>query len=127
MIALVWNCRGLGRPSAVRSLKAFIRTHRPSLLFLSELHTSSTQKIQNICTAMGFAHMEFVPAIGRSGGLVLCWKPEVALRIVLANGMLISGIIHSPSLNLDWQFTGVYGPPIPTMRPLLWDQLRELD
>lgn len=72
MLALVWNCRGLGRPEAIRSLRVFVKTHKPSLLFVSELHTASSQKIQRICSSLGYGNVEFVPAIRRVGGLLLC-------------------------------------------------------
>lgn len=127
MIALVWNCRGLGWPSAVLSLKGFVRTHRPSVLFLSEVHTSPTLKIQKLCKSLGYDHLEFVSALGRSSGLVLFWLNVVNMRIVVANNSMISGIICSSVPNMEWQFTGVYGPPVPTLRPLFWDQLKVIE
>jgi exonuclease III len=36
MKILSWNCRGLGKPSAVRDLRQLIKTHQPDLIFLSE-------------------------------------------------------------------------------------------
>ncbi|GLT64575.1 hypothetical protein SLA2020_370600 [Shorea laevis] len=36
MKLLAWNCRGLPRPSAIRSLRSLIRNVNPDILFLSE-------------------------------------------------------------------------------------------
>lgn len=127
MLAIIWNCRGMGRPTAVRSLRAFVKSHKPSLLFLSELHISSPIKIQKLCLSLGFHHLEFVPALGRSGGLVLAWKDHLDFRLLTSNSSLISGLIFMPHLNTTWQVTGVYGPPTPSMRPMFWDQLMAIE
>jgi exonuclease III len=36
MKLLSWNCRGLGKASAVRALRKLILTHRPDMVFLTE-------------------------------------------------------------------------------------------
>jgi exonuclease III len=36
MKILSWNCRGLGKMSAVRALRKLINTHQPDIVFLTE-------------------------------------------------------------------------------------------
>jgi predicted AAA+ superfamily ATPase len=46
MKLLSWNCRGLGKPSAVRALKKLLQSHKPDIVFLTEtkLQTSEIHK-----------------------------------------------------------------------------------
>lgn len=127
MLAIIWNCRCMGRPEVVRSLRVFAKTHKPSLLFLFELRTSSTPKIQNLCYSLGFQHLEFIPAIGRAGGILLTWKDYIDLLVIAQNGSLISGLVFMPQLNITQQYMGFYGPTNPTMRPQFWDQLLDIE
>jgi exonuclease III len=39
---LAWNCRGLTRASAIRSLRVKVRNYSPDVLFLSETKTIAT-------------------------------------------------------------------------------------
>jgi exonuclease III len=36
MKLLSWNCRGLGKPSAIRALKKLLQCHQPSIVYLME-------------------------------------------------------------------------------------------
>jgi exonuclease III len=36
MKLLSWNCRGLGKPSAIRALKKLLQSHQPSIVYLME-------------------------------------------------------------------------------------------
>lgn len=75
----------IGRQAAVRTLQLYVSTHKPHILFISELHTSSLPKVQNICKTTGFDSLEFVPSTGRAGGLALFWKKDIDVRILVAN------------------------------------------
>lgn len=71
MIGLIWNCRGIGRPPAVRILKILIKRHRPHFLFLSKIKCHDDVKIQSLVKCLSFDYFECVPAVGKSGGLLL--------------------------------------------------------
>lgn len=92
---MAWNCRGIGRVAAVRSLQVMIQTHKPSILFLSELKTSSLPKIQKIMSSLGFPNLEFVPSIGAAGGLVLGWKNSVQIQVIVSTAWFINVLILS--------------------------------
>jgi exonuclease III len=36
MKLLSWNCRGLGKPAAVRALRKLTKAHHPDIVFLIE-------------------------------------------------------------------------------------------
>lgn len=48
MICLFWNCRGLGQISTVQALREFCHSHRPTILFLSEVKCSQFDRVKNI-------------------------------------------------------------------------------
>jgi exonuclease III len=43
MKLLSWNCRGLGKPAAVRALKLLTQAHHPDIVFLSETKLLSSE------------------------------------------------------------------------------------
>lgn len=96
MIAFIWNCRRIGRTAAVHTIRVYVNTHKPNIVFISELHSSPLSKIQSLfCSNLGFDKFEFVPAIGRAGGLTMFWKQHIDMRIVVVNDTMISGLIFS--------------------------------
>lgn len=71
MIALIWNCGGLGHSTTVRTLRETIISHRPVIVFLSEVKISDPSKTHSISTTLGFSNSYLVPSRGKSGGLLL--------------------------------------------------------
>lgn len=61
MMAIIWNCRGFGHPSTRRSLRHFIVTHRPNLIFLAEIKCNQPDIIQTFLRNNGFGISEYVP------------------------------------------------------------------
>jgi exonuclease III len=76
MSILSWNCRGLGNPSAIPTLKDLVRTYQPDAMFLCEtlVHANKITEIKN---KLGFDAAFAVDRIGRSGGLALLWKNKI--------------------------------------------------
>lgn len=127
MLALFWNCRGLGCLTVVQPLKMFLKSHNLNDLLILELHTASLPKIQKLFKALGFPNMEFFPAYGRSGGIILCWKDNVDAHIVVVNEFMISCLIFNDSPHKTWQLTGVYGPCQPPRKLEFWNQLLKIE
>lgn len=126
MIILAWNCRGIGHPAAIWTLRVFINTHKLNVLFLSELHTSSPAKIQKLILSIDFPKFELVSYVGCASGRLLCWKSNIDMRIVSANRNIISGIIFSNLPQVQWCLNVVYGPINPSLKPVFWDQLLDI-
>lgn len=125
MIFLLWNYRGLGRPATIRSLREYSLSNRPDVIFLSETKLSDEKRVTTVASILGFTKFHFLPSTGKSGGLLLLWKDNIDINVVVANEFLLNCIF----LNDDrvtgepWQFTFVYGPPVPSLKPLFWDEL----
>lgn len=75
MSFLVWNCRGLAQPRAIRFLKEINSQLRPNLIFLSETFVTE-KKIEGIGKAIHFAGWHVVESQRHGGGLALIWKSE---------------------------------------------------
>lgn len=73
MSVIGWNCQGLGLPCKIQFLKDIIRQEKPVFIFLSET-ISSRQKMEWVCSQLGYEGLLTVEPNGRSGGLALIWK-----------------------------------------------------
>lgn len=126
MIAIFWNCRGLGHASTIRVLQELCNSHRPTLLFLSETKLCNSLQIQSIAHALKFDNSFSVPANGSSGGLAMIWKQELDVQIITSSPNFISLVVLNDPVDQPWFLTVVYGPTIPIFKPTFWDELRRI-
>lgn len=128
MIVLVWNCRGLGRSTAIRSLIELIHSHRPVVLFLSETKIKKIDVAIEAGEKLGYTSMHCVLAVGRSGGLLLLWKDPIKIDIIIDTSNMINCMVlnDGTSTHLPWQCTFVYGPPVPVLKPFFWADLNRV-
>lgn len=70
MSILVWNCRGMVNPRAVRFLREIVHQQRPSFFFLPETLIRKN-KIEAICKVIHFAGCYVIDVHGHEGGLAL--------------------------------------------------------
>lgn len=126
MIALFWNCWGMGQPSAVRILRNYVISHRPSVIFLSEVKNSNIDIVGRLMGSLGFDNFEFVPARGRSGGLLFGWKVNLNISILLSTESFVNCIIHNHPAETPWQLTTIYAPPTPVGRHQFWDSVMQI-
>jgi len=75
-----WNCRGLGSPRTVSSLKYLVRVYKPNVLCLCET-ISTSNKTEELKYGLGFDSCFTVNKQERSGGLVLYWKSSINCSI----------------------------------------------
>ncbi|KAL9668447.1 hypothetical protein QQ045_002830 [Rhodiola kirilowii] len=122
MALLSWNCRGLGTPSAVRSLRDVVRTSRPQIVALLETKINK-RKCESIRVQLGFQHYFCVPANGKSGGLSLLWQSEIEVCISNYSFYHIDFIIKADKV---FRATLFYGCPRSHLRHHSWDLLRKL-
>lgn len=88
--------------------------------------TSYASKIQKIILSLGFSSFQFHPAVGKEGGIVLCWKTEVNVQVTISNANLFNVLIFSDPSHTSWQLTSVYGPTIQSLKTIFWDSLSEI-
>jgi hypothetical protein len=110
MKLLAWNCRGLSRASAIRSLRGLIRKHSPDILFLSETKTQSATAIV-ILNTLGYFLMSHVSPIGSKGGLLLAWRLGMHLECFSSTVNTINAWCYSDPPHKPWLLTCIYGPP----------------
>lgn len=82
MIAMFWNCQGLGHASIVCALRELCSSHRLVLVFLSEVRISNDTKIKNIAASLKFDSFFLVPSCGSATGLCLLWNNSIDIQIV---------------------------------------------
>jgi hypothetical protein len=80
MSILCLNCRGCGRPEAVRDIRNIVDLHNPMVLFLSE-NKMSANRSQDLRWSLGFPNAFGVSSVGLSGGLLMLWKNEVLMDL----------------------------------------------
>jgi hypothetical protein len=104
MKILSWNCRGLSRPSAVRSLRALIRENSPEILFLSETKSSPLKFLLSSIPLVSFSFAKLLllapkVALPSLGDLVLIWNVSSQTRITFQLGASLTPLIpHGFSL-----------------------------
>uniref|UniRef100_A0A2N9HI48 Reverse transcriptase domain-containing protein n=1 Tax=Fagus sylvatica TaxID=28930 RepID=A0A2N9HI48_FAGSY len=120
---LGWNYRGICNTSIVRALKAFVKGHRPQVIFLCE--TKATKKcLLKIIVSLGFSEHLIVAAQGKSGGVCLFWSSDLLVEVLEFNNVMVAisiwDNVHS------WNLVGFYGPPAYKKRCKSWTNLMVL-
>lgn len=93
MRRIFWNCRGLARPEATRSIWAFIGQNNPNCLCLVETKTGSAQEILSWVGFPLSLSLSF-PTIGLSGGMIFAWREGLEFDLVLLNRYIISIMVY---------------------------------
>lgn len=111
---LSWNCRGLGKPPAVRALKSLIRKNCPDLVFLSEtkLKKSDTNFEANILCGHLCNYFSVdcnMDNKGRAGGLVILWSHNVNVNILSNNTRYIDCYVACVDSSYYFYASCIYG------------------
>lgn len=95
MIGIAWNCQGTGHPSTIRSLRGYVKSHWPGFMFLSKVKCSSSVKIKKIFKIFNFSSFEFVPYIGKTGGLLLMRRQDINIKVIISSTSFINCLVFS--------------------------------
>jgi len=125
MNVLSWNCRGLGNPLTVQTLRRLVRTKKPNLVFLMETKQVS-KSLESVRVKLGFEANFVVDSIGRSGGLALLWNLETKVEVQNFSRRHINATVLDEKTGNLWNFTGFYGNPETARRSESWAILRFL-
>uniref|UniRef100_A0A803NH51 Reverse transcriptase domain-containing protein n=1 Tax=Cannabis sativa TaxID=3483 RepID=A0A803NH51_CANSA len=109
----------------VRQLAALICRHKPEMLLLSEARIP-LQKFEAICRRLHFEEVIYVPPVGFSGGLGLCWMKGVKCNINFNNKYGIMGSISSDPPGVTWHLIGIYGPLHEKDKENFWKEIGDL-
>ena len=125
MIALGWNCRGLGNPQLVRQLRELVQRWKPKIVFLSETKMKK-YRMEREKFKIGLLNGLIVPSVGKSGGLAMLWSRDIKVEIQAYSRNHIDAVLTDPDSNFKWRITGFYGNPETHCRKESWDLLRSL-
>lgn len=125
MSCISWNCRGLGNPRAIRSLKDLVRSFSPRLLFLMETKLSE-KRVLRLRNLLGFSGGLAVDRVGLGGGLALFWKDEWDVTLQSFSSGHIDVRIKGWMEAADIYFTGFYGHPMAAKRKYSWQLLQRI-
>lgn len=76
MNILAWNCRGLGKPRAVRELTELVRLNRRKIVGLFEVKIDSS-RVHQIRQRLKFKNGLVIDPRGIAGGLSLWWTKKL--------------------------------------------------
>ena len=124
MRIMSWNCRGLGKSSAVLKCQKKAQELKPDILFLMETRLTKG-KGKQVWDKCGFFDGWEVPKVGFGRGLILAWMPRQSLVLVFASEHLIHISLLDNKQN-PLSITFVYGHPNHAKRDLVWQQLKSL-
>lgn len=122
MKILVWNCRGLASPRAVRSLKDVLSSCKPDIVGLIETKLSS-RRCKDLRCKIGYYGCLPVGCRGKSGGLAVLWKEEVIIDIKNYSNYHIDMTVN---FSIPFRFTLFYGQPNSNKRIQSWNLLSTL-
>lgn len=95
MIILVWNCHGVGQPSAVQALRELTRSHRPGVVFLYETKVSNSDNTTKVGKSLVYTNSHVVAAYGSSGSLLMLWSDTVSIKIMVDNMFMIHCVVEN--------------------------------
>jgi exonuclease III len=132
MKILSWNCRGLGKISAVRALRKLIISHHPDMVFLTETKFQSTDFLLKANSIGNNLSNHFyvdctMSSRNRSGGLAMLWSNNVNLNIVGYNNNMIDCYIMCDNGRNNWRATDIYGFPNHDNKTLTCDLISNLN
>jgi hypothetical protein len=121
------NCRGCGRPEAVREFRNIAELHRPKVLFLSKTRMGARKAESELRARLGYPNAFSLNCVGLSGGLALLWSNEgvVELKTYSKNHIDV-WVTDDRGIGQQWRFTSFYGDPARSHRKELWRLLKFL-
>ena len=129
MSCLSQNCRGLGNPQTVRTLKKLMLQKDPTLVFLIETRRKAFE-IKNMSNIGGFPNVVAVDCRGerkeRGGGLACFWKSKWEVEVVSMSLHHVDMIIDDYRGGPKWRLIGIYGHQETENKHLTWSLIYNL-
>ena len=123
MNIIVWNCRGVLKPSFQRHVGELIQCHNPAILVVMETRIGG-ERAREITDRLPFDGAIHTETIGYAGGLWLLWNSDRVEIIALANTeQEIHSVVKVRNSNSSWLLTAIYTSPRIAERHVLWENL----
>ncbi|KAL4367155.1 hypothetical protein GQ457_05G022060 [Hibiscus cannabinus] len=126
MRILCWNCQGLGKAQAVRSLARDVTRFSADFIFLCETRLR-TQNSTFLRTVLGFENCFFVDVGPGCTGLAIFWNNNITVDLLSYSALHIDVVITYDS-SISFRFTGMHGRSESSLKKNNWaliDRLRE--
>ena len=120
-----WNVRGLNVRAKRRRVSNSLRMWNGDVVCLQEtkLEVVDLAVVQSL-RGSPFVDWEYQASKGASGGIVILWDKRVVEKLDSVSGeFTLSCKFRNVGDNLEWAFSGVYGPNSNSARGILWDEL----
>lgn len=101
-----------------------VQAKAPSVMFLAKT-LAHEARLDNVKDQIHFDKKFFVQRQNKGGGLVMFWKDDTEVDVVLSSLKYIDATINKSSKEA-WRFTGFYSKPKTHKRHESWDLLRYL-
>jgi len=118
-----WNCKGLGNPLTVLSLKALLAKEKPDLLFLMETKNVDAVLLR-LKRSSGFLHHRLVTPVGSAGGLALFWNAGLSLSDFTSSPHFLDFTCLDISDARSMRISCIHAPAVYQERQYLWQTLR---
>ncbi|KAL8159526.1 LOW QUALITY PROTEIN: hypothetical protein V2J09_001063 [Rumex salicifolius] len=124
MNALLWNVRGAGKASFLRSILYLKRAYKTNVMALFETQLSGL-RAREVCAKLNIGDSFVVDSIGRAGGIFLAWDPmSLGLKIVKSGPRFV--LAEFTSDGSSGHFLFAYAPPAVHSRLRFWDEIDEI-
>ncbi|KAK4726505.1 hypothetical protein R3W88_031422 [Solanum pinnatisectum] len=121
---IVWNTRGVNNDNFRRDFKELFKNHNPCMAAL--LETKMADHLSMV-TEFGFDDYWEVPALGRSGGIVLLWHSNIlTVTRKKQTPQEMHAMIQVLPNNFSWWFSAIYARTVYTDRINLWNNLEAI-
>jgi hypothetical protein len=120
-----WNVGGLNVRAKRRRVSNSLRMWKGDVVCLQEtkLEVVDLAVVQSLWGSP-FVDWEYQASKGVSGGIVILWDKRVVEKLDSISGeFTLSCKFRNVGDNLEWAFSGVYGPNSDSARGILWDEL----
>ncbi|XP_072071784.1 uncharacterized protein [Arachis hypogaea] len=122
MRTIVWNCRSLGRPLTIHTLKGICKSHSPEIVFISETKNQSRQ-VEAKLRVCDYENWHIVNPAGVAGGLVLGWKDSINIQIINSGEFFVAAEIKEVGSSEVWVFIGIHLSCSEQIRSLQFEEL----
>ena len=123
-----WNVRGLNDREKRRRVLNSLRLWKGDVVCLQEtkMESISTGVVRSIWGSP-FVGWDFQAVEGASGGMLLMWDKRVVEQLDAVKGVFtLLCKFKYVKTELEWMYSGVYGPNRDLDRNLLWEELAVL-